>query len=92
MRCMLHRQLAMTWEEVAVRGSDTQGREACSRRGYICRMLNRRLSQAWEKWQCEAAESKRQAFMVGGAVRCMLHCQLSMVWEKWQFTAAEMKR
>jgi hypothetical protein len=35
---------------------------------------------------------RRQAFMMGGAVRRMVHRKLSMAFEKWQFEAAEAKR
>ena len=43
------------------------------------------ISQAWEKWQYEAAEAKRQQYMMAGAARRMLHRKLSMAFEKWQY-------
>ena len=41
----------------------------------IRRMLNRKLSMAWEKWQFTAAEVARQQFMLR-----MLNSKLSMAW------------
>ena len=40
--------------------------------GAIRRMLNRKLSMAWEKWQFTAAEMARQQFMMQGAINRML--------------------
>ena len=35
--------------------------------GVINRMMNRKLSMAWEKWKHEAAEMKAQARLLAGA-------------------------
>ena len=59
--------------------------------GALRRLLKRKLSMAFEKWQFEAAEMARSKYMMGGAIKRMLHRMLSMAWEKWQYTAAQMK-
>merc|ERR1711865_589995 len=60
--------------------------------GAITRMLKRKMSQGWEKWQQVYVDLKFANRMGGGAIRRMLNRKLSMAWEKWQFTAAEMAR
>merc|ERR1711959_519703 len=59
-------------------------------KGALTRMLNRKLSMAFEKWQYEAAAMKREAYALRGALTRMLNRKFSMAFEKWQFTAAEM--
>jgi len=56
--------------------------------GAIRRMINRKLSQAFEKWQAEAASMKAQKHAVGGAIRRMINRKLSQAFEKWQAEAA----
>ena len=42
------------------------------------RMLNRKLSMAFEQWQWVIAVLKDQAFKAGGAIQRMLNRKLSM--------------
>ena len=48
-------------------------------RGAITRMLKRKLSMAFEKWQYEAEQARRQAFLLAGAVNRLRNRLLSMV-------------
>merc|ERR1711865_640927 len=59
--------------------------------GAIRRMLNRKLSMAWEKWQFTAAEMARQQFLLAGALNRMVKRAMSMAWEKWQQVYADAK-
>jgi len=59
--------------------------------GAARRMLLRKLSAAFEKWQYEAAEAARSQYMMGGAIRRMLMRKVSMAFEKWQEAAAELE-
>ena len=59
--------------------------------GAVRRMLNRKLSMAFEKWQTEAAQMSHEKKMLGGAIRRLLHRKLSMAWEQWQQMANETK-
>ena len=52
--------------------------------GAINRMLHRKLSMAFEKWQFEAAEMKRAQYFLTGAINRMLHRKLSMAFQKWR--------
>ena len=61
------------------------------RRG-LMRMLHRMLAMPLGKWRSEAAQMKREKFMLAGAANRMLKRQLSMAWEQWQYKAAEMAR
>merc|ERR1712086_679652 len=61
-------------------------------KGALMRMIKRKMSAAWEKWQQTYADLKFETRALGGAIRRMLNRKLSMAWEKWQFTAAEMAR
>ena len=45
--------------------------------GAIRRMLNNKLSMAWEQ---VAAEMKRQAFMMSGVIGCLLQGFKGMEW------------
>ena len=53
-------------------------RQQCMMAGAVRRMLNRKLSMAFEQWQWVTAVLKDQAFKAGGAILRMLNCKLSM--------------
>ena len=55
--------------------------------GAIRRMMNRKLSMAWEQWQQWYADIKDQQFKLAGALRRMMNRKLSMGWEQWQVRA-----
>jgi len=57
--------------------------------GALRRMMNRKLSMAWETWQQWYADLLHQRFILNGAIHRMLKRKLSMAWEKWQFWYAE---
>jgi len=59
--------------------------------GAMNRMMKRKLSMAFEKWQYEAQEAKRSQYFLSGAIKRMMNRKLSMAFEKWQYTAAVMK-
>ena len=59
--------------------------------GAVKRMLKRKLSMAFEKWQFTAAALAREKFLLGGALKRLVLRKLSMAWEQWQFVAAELK-
>ena len=53
-------------------------------KGAIQRMLHRKLSMAWEKWQEWYAEMKNQQHLMSGAANRLRNYHLSRAWEKWQ--------
>merc|ERR1719163_627518 len=55
-------------------------------------MRNLKLSQAWEKWQYEAAEMKRQQDLLRRGLMRMIKRKLAMAMQKWRDEAAEAKR
>merc|ERR1711934_1347992 len=59
--------------------------------GAIRRMLNRKLSMAWEKWQFEAEEMKRQQLLLRGLMR-MIHAKMAAAMATWRQQAADAKR
>ena len=77
------------------------------KRGAIKRMLNRRLSMAFEGWPAIAAPmnaeqmAMQRALMrmvlaklqrrMGGAIKRMLNIKLTIAFEPWSANAAEMK-
>ena len=59
--------------------------------GAIRRMMKRKLSMAWEKWQYEAEQARRQKYIVQGAINRMMKRMLSKAFEQWQWYAAKMR-
>ena len=55
------------------------------------RMMNRKLSMAFEKWQAEAAQMKHEQAMLKKAVMRMVQRQMAMAWSKWREAASEAK-
>ena len=53
--------------------------------------MNRLLSAAFEKWQAEASELKRDKARLSGAIHRILHRHLSAAFEQWQTEAAALK-
>jgi len=53
--------------------------------GAVNRMLKRKLSMAFEKWQYETEKAKEQARMMSGAIKRMQNMAISKGWEQWQF-------
>ena len=60
--------------------------------GAVRRMLHRQLSMAWEKWQYEAAEMKRQQEMLDRALRRLRNAKMFAAWNMWRSWAEEMRR
>ena len=52
-------------------------------------MLNRKLSMAWEAWQQNAAEMKRQQELLEYAVRKFQNAKMFAAWNTWRSWAEE---
>ena len=46
---------------------------------------------AWEKWQCEAQEMKRQQMLLKRGLMRMIKAKLAQAWTKWRVEAANIK-
>jgi hypothetical protein len=54
-------------------------------------MLNRKLSMAWEKWQFEAEEMKRQQMLLRRAAMKMIMREMAKAFCSWQETAMRLR-
>ena len=60
--------------------------------GAINRMMNLKLSAAWEQWQYWYAEVMHQKWMMSTALNRLRNRALSKAWEQWQYWYEDMMR
>jgi len=60
--------------------------------GPIRRMLFRKLSMAWEKWQLTAAEMAKQQALLNQAMQRFLGSKMYAAWNQWRSWAVVMRR
>ena len=52
--------------------------------GALIRMMNRKLSMAWESWQAWYADLLEQRRKLAHALARLMHRKLAMAWATWQ--------